>query len=682
METPSLFFFFFLIFFITHFFSLIFFSLRVESKEEAAIVSTEPAYYYKLCSNYSCGNTHLQYPFGLQSFCSHADLKTTCVNNDYVLIRSSRVPDAETSRIIGNLSFDPLGVTIPLTFESLFGCGRVTRENVPTIINQFSLSREYKYGILLNCTQRPHLAPPGSLQSSSCLECKGSSRRSNLCFYTKEFNDYTDCEKFLVLTREEVNVTAIKDLRGYIRSKGYHIRFTKSMSRRNCESTGGKCGSSPRTGDFVCFCPSSVRRLNCSDGMYYIYIYMTLRMTVFIFAIPVSASLGAIIAIVTTVLLVVYVIRRKTKINMDGERGGHNIDRHFITLIDGISPTRYTYSQIKKFTSNFSVKLGEGGFGIVYKGFIEGIGAVAIKLLKRSERTQKLFMNEVATVGRIHHHNLVRLLGYCAQDTTRALVYQFIEMGSLDKYHIHDQNGSDEQIKDDSFSLTDRQMCNIAVETARGILYLHEGCRNKILHLDIKPQNVLIDSNLSPKVADFGLARMISEDHSHVSITQAQGTPGYAAPEMWTKAYGPLTEKTDVYSYGMLLLEMALRRKKNNDSSEDKTSHVYFPEWVLRKALRGELKVDKNALERADTRKEEGEQVILEKMCTVGLWCIQHIPSNRPTMRKVIQMLEGINNEIQIPPYPFPDEFNQEGFLSHYFTHSSHPNPHRVTAAT
>ncbi|XP_068649118.1 LEAF RUST 10 DISEASE-RESISTANCEUS RECEPTOR-LIKE PROTEIN KINASE-like 2.2 [Aristolochia californica] len=126
-------------------------------------------------------------------------------------------------------------------------------------------------------------------------------------------------------------------------------------------------------------------------------------------------------------------------------------------------------------------------------------------------------------------------------------------------------------------------MHNIAVETARGILYLHEGCINKILHLDIKPHDVLIDSNLTGTVANFGLARLIDEDNNHLSFTHAPGTPRYATPEIWTKAYGPITDKSDVFSYGMLLLEMA-GRMKYNDSSEENTTQANFLDWVFKKA--------------------------------------------------------------------------------------------------
>ncbi|KAG9457304.1 hypothetical protein H6P81_001812 [Aristolochia fimbriata] len=698
------------------FFFLFFFSLMmmtVESKEKAAIISSiDPSSYYNLCSNYSCGNISLRYPFGLQSFCGYPGLKTTCVDNDHIVLYNNYVPQADPSRIIGNLTSDDAAITVRVALESLFGCGKVTWKNFANHSSIFSLSGVYEVGLHLNCTRPPTSASPGSLHPSSCLECPDRDHQaagynydiSNVCFYTTDFNSYPECEKFIVLFNTDgrevnaFNVSAVKDLRGFLRSWGYTLRYAKSNSCRSCETTGGRCGSRPRSinnGDnyFVCFCPSEVHRFNCSDGMIEDLQTWLPRdgnhkiSKGVIAVISVSASLLALIVIATTIVLRVILTRKTIKV-VDDENGGHDEFHreeaiHANALIDRISPTRYTYSQIKKFTSNFSVKLGEGGFGTVYKGFIEGTGLVAVKLLKKSAQKEKQFMNEVATVGRVHHHNLVGLLGYCAQRSTKALVYEFMEKGSLNKWYILDrkkeaEQGSIEEEKEGMLSLTSRQMFNIAVETARGILYLHQGCRNKILHLDIKPHNVLIDSKLSAKVSDFGLARLIDEDCSHLSITHAQGTPGYAAPEMWSKAYGPITDKSDVYSYGMLLLDIAGRRKKNGTSFREYESNslFYFPEWISMKAVKRELnrktmidqemKVKEGQEDEEEDGKEEDE--IWEKMCMVGLWCIQHVPSNRPNMRKVIQMLEGMNNEIEMPPNPFPEGFNGDDFISHHIS--------------
>ncbi|KAH9329563.1 hypothetical protein KI387_001671, partial [Taxus chinensis] len=208
-------------------------------------------------------------------------------------------------------------------------------------------------------------------------------------------------------------------------------------------------------------------------------------------------------------------------------------------FLHGGSPTRYSYAQLRRYTNNFADKLGQGGFGTVYKGKLPCETLVAVKILDKSQHSRKQFMNEVATVGRIHHLHLVRLMGYCFQGSKRALVYEYMVNGSLEKY-IHGDNKK---------VLNWKQLYTIAVGTARGIAYLHDDCRSRILHCDIKPHNVLLDANFSPKVADFGLAKLTDREETHVSLTGAIGTPGYVAPEMWSRNYGPVSDKSDVYSY-------------------------------------------------------------------------------------------------------------------------------------
>ncbi|GLJ28145.1 hypothetical protein SUGI_0552930 [Cryptomeria japonica] len=178
-------------------------------------------------------------------------------------------------------------------------------------------------------------------------------------------------------------------------------------------------------------------------------------------------------------------------------------------------PNRYSYRQIKRYTNNFSVRLGQGGFGTVSKAELANGCMVAVKILDKWKHSQIQFLNEVATIGKIHHFHLVRIVGYCLEGSKRALIYEYMINGSLEKY-IH---GDDQNV------LNWKQLYSIAMGTARGIAYLHDECRSKILHCDIKPHNVLLDVNFSPKVANFGLAKIIDREESHVSITGARGTP-------------------------------------------------------------------------------------------------------------------------------------------------------------
>ncbi|XP_048447703.1 rust resistance kinase Lr10-like [Pyrus x bretschneideri] len=300
-----------------------------------------------------------------------------------------------------------------------------------------------------------------------------------------------------------------------------------------------------------------------------------------------------------------------------------------------LMPVRYSYSDIKKMARGFKDKLGEGGFGSVYKAKLRSGRLVAIKMLGKSKANGQDFINEVATIGRIHHVNVVQLVGFCVEGSKRALVYDFMPNGSLDK-HIFSQQGV--------ISLSCEKMFEISLGVARGIEYLHRGCDMQILHFDIKPHNILLDENFLPKVSDFGLARLCPLNNSIVSLTAARGTIGYMAPEFFYKNIGGVSYKADVYSFGMLLMEMAGKRKNLNANIEH-LSQIYFPTWVFDQLSGG------NDLTIGDATEEEKK--IIKKMIIVALWCIQMKPSDRPSMNKVVEMLEGEIESLQMPPKPF-----------------------------
>ncbi|WOG89809.1 hypothetical protein DCAR_0209048 [Daucus carota subsp. sativus] len=290
-------------------------------------------------------------------------------------------------------------------------------------------------------------------------------------------------------------------------------------------------------------------------------------------------------------------------------------------------------------TNNFGDKLGEGGFGTVYKGKLRSGLFVAVKILGKSSSTGQEFINEVATSGRIHHVNVVELLGFCFEGSKRALIYEFMPNGSLEKY-IFCKEGTEEEIA----SLSWIKMYDISCKVASGIDYLHRGCDMQILHFDIKPHNILLDKNFNPIISDFGLAKSYATDDSIVTLTAARGTMGYMAPEMFYKNIGGISYKADVYSFGMLLMEMAGRRK-NSNPFVDHVSQVHFPSWVYNQFSEGK------ELEMEDVTQEERK--LVKKMIIVALWCIQMKPSDRPPMNKVIEMLEGPVEHLVMPPKPF-----------------------------
>ncbi|CAN6827874.1 unnamed protein product, partial [Brassica oleracea] len=199
---------------------------------------------------------------------------------------------------------------------------------------------------------------------------------------------------------------------------------------------------------------------------------------------------------------------------------------------------QYSYAEVKKITKSFSYTVGKGGFGTVYGGNLRDGRKVAVKNMKDFKSNGEDFINEVASMSQTSHVNIVSLLGFCV---------------------------------------------------ARGVEYLHHGCRTRIVHFDIKPQNVLLDDNLCPKVSDFGLAKLCEKRESILSFLDTRGTIGYIAPEVFSRLYGPVSYKSDVYSYGMLVLEMiGARNKETEENVASNTSSAYFPDWIYKDLENGE----------------------------------------------------------------------------------------------
>ncbi|XP_066312375.1 LEAF RUST 10 DISEASE-RESISTANCEUS RECEPTOR-LIKE PROTEIN KINASE-like 2.1 isoform X1 [Miscanthus floridulus] len=305
----------------------------------------------------------------------------------------------------------------------------------------------------------------------------------------------------------------------------------------------------------------------------------------------------------------------------------------FLQKNRNIHPKRYTYANVKRMTKSFDVKLGQGGFGAVYRGNLHDGRQVAVKMLKDTKGDGEEFMNEVASISRTSHINVVTLLGFCLQGSKRALIYEYMPNGSLERYAFN-RNMNSENL------LSWEKLFDIAIGTARGLEYLHRGCNTRIVHFDIKPHNILLDQDFCPKISDFGLAKLCLNKESAISIAGARGTIGYIAPEVYSKQFGLVSSKSDVYSYGMMVLEMVGARDKNTSENSESSSQ-YFPQWIYEH-------LDDYCISASEIDGETTE--LVRKMIVVGLWCIQVIPTDRPTMTRVVEMLEGSTSNLELPP--------------------------------
>ncbi|KAJ0866150.1 putative protein kinase RLK-Pelle-SD-2b family [Helianthus annuus] len=276
------------------------------------------------------------------------------------------------------------------------------------------------------------------------------------------------------------------------------------------------------------------------------------------------------------------------------------------------------------------------GYGAVFEGTLEDDSKIAVKCLEGLGQVNKSFLAEVQTIGSIHHVNLVRLRGFSAWKSQRFLVYEFMSNGSLDRWIYH---GVREHV------LEWKCRKKIILDVAKGLAYLHEECRQKIIHLDIKPQNILLDSDFNAKVSDFGLSKLIDRNQSQV-MTTMRGTPGYLAPE-WLSSV--ITEKVDVYSFGIVLLEILCGRK-NFDRSQPEESWLLLS--VFQKCWEQGMLLDMVDKYSEDMETHSSEVV---EMMKVASWCLQYDYTKRPSMSTVVKVLEGVMEVESRLDYNFTD---------------------------
>lgn len=322
------------------------------------------------------------------------------------------------------------------------------------------------------------------------------------------------------------------------------------------------------------------------------------------------------------------------------KRRGSNDAGHFIKILEK-SGLNFKYSILEKATGSFdgANKLGQGGYGTVYMGVLVDGREVAVKRLFSNHMHRVAdFCNEVTIISGMEHKNLIRLLGCSCSGPESLLVYEFLPNKSLDHFIFDPSKGK---------TLDWPKRYEIIVGTAEGLEYLHENGGTKIIHRDIKASNILLDSRFHARISDFGMARSFQEDESHIS-TGIVGTLGYIAPEYL--ALGRLTEKVDVYSFGVLMLEIVTGRRNNMAQVSTYSDSLLATAW--RHFQRGTIEelIDLNIL--SGNHEEEGIKEEVLRVVHIGFLCTQELPSSRPIMSKVLQMLTKRDEGLPVPANP------------------------------
>ncbi|XP_061365988.1 LEAF RUST 10 DISEASE-RESISTANCE LOCUS RECEPTOR-LIKE PROTEIN KINASE-like 2.1 [Gastrolobium bilobum] len=440
----------------------------------------------------------------------------------------------------------------------------------------------------------------------------------------KEFPELQNCKRYIQVPIE-VPLDPYGDRFDALNKAldgGFEVNYTVPHDHEciPCLDSKGACGVNLTSHQFTCYCQHGSDAIHCYGGVS-------------------NSIIGGVIAGLLICITIFYFRCKSstwnekfcltTKSNQDIEA--------FLKNHGALTLKRYKFSNVKKMTNSFKHKLGQGGFGSVYKGHLFSGCPVAVKILRSSKGNNEDFINEVASISKTSHVNVVTLLGFCLEGRKKALIYEFMSNGSLEKFIYKEGHET-------VASLSWENLYQIAIGIARGLEYLHRGCNTRILHFDIKPHNILLDENFCPKISDFGLAKLCPMRESIISMSEARGTIGYGAPEMWNRHFGGVSHKSDVYSYGMMLLEMVGGRK-NIHAETSHTSELYFPHWVYNRLEQG-----------SDLRPDEvittEENEITKRLTVVGLWCTQTFPNDRPTISRVIDMLEGSMNSLEIPPKP------------------------------
>ncbi|XP_052182789.1 cysteine-rich receptor-like protein kinase 44 isoform X1 [Diospyros lotus] len=375
-----------------------------------------------------------------------------------------------------------------------------------------------------------------------------------------------------------------------------------------------------------------------------------------IVTIVVVSSVTSVIALI----ICLCILKRKWKKRRPERRFESEATTEFNTMdkINSLESLKYDFHTLCAATDNFSNanKLGQGGFGIVYKGKLDEGQEIAVKRLSTNSVQGELeFKNEVMLMAKLQHRNLVRLLGFCLQGIERLLVYEFVPNSSLDHFLFDPTKRT---------YLDWERRSKIISGVARGLLYLHEDSRLRIIHRDLKASNVLLDAEMNPKISDFGMARLFVTDETQGSTNRIVGTYGYMAPEY--AMHGNFSIKSDIFSFGVLILEIVTGKKntsfQNDENLEDLLSYV----WKAWK--------EGTASNLIDPMLSSGSRSMREMMrcLNIGLLCVQEKVADRPTMASVVLMFTSLSLTLPAPSKP---AFFMQGSMDENMQVAKEKNP-------
>uniref|UniRef100_A0A0A9DF09 Receptor-like serine/threonine-protein kinase n=1 Tax=Arundo donax TaxID=35708 RepID=A0A0A9DF09_ARUDO len=391
-----------------------------------------------------------------------------------------------------------------------------------------------------------------------------------------------------------------------------YIKLPKKVDSKSSSSKHSGLACSPKNTNIMLVSEDAYMKI--SDNIKWIYFYVF------------AAILGAVELLF--IMTGWYFLFKMHNIPKSMEEGYKMITSQF---------RRFTYHELVEATGKFKEELGKGGSGTVYRGILRDKKVVAIKKLTDVRQGEEEFWAEVTLIGRINHINLVRMWGFCSEGKHRLLVYEFVENESLDRY-LFDDRGTE-------ILLSWSQRFKIALGTARGLAYLHHECLEWVVHCDVKPENILLTRDFEAKIADFGLSKLSKRDSSSFNFTHMRGTMGYMAPE-WALNL-PIDAKVDVYSYGVVLLEIVTGSRVSSGITidEEEMDFMQFVQEVKQKLISG---CDLDIVDARLKGRFNHEQAMA--MVKIAVSCLEE-RSKRPTMDQIAKDLMVYGDEDNHPAY-------------------------------